>query len=93
MFNKKTIYIFFVEDVIVDFKRNVVLHDNLSKKVPLIYQFADVYGVFSDWEFYVFCLIQTQILITFNVYLNFWLNFSFLIVTISFTEQSKMSHS
>lgn len=48
MFNKKTIYIFFVEDVIVDFKRNVVLHDNLSKKVPLIYQFADVYGVFSD---------------------------------------------
>ena len=31
MFNKKTIYVFFVEDVIVDFKRNVVLHDNLSR--------------------------------------------------------------
>lgn len=31
MFNNKTTYNFFVEDVIVDFKRNIVLHDNLSR--------------------------------------------------------------
>lgn len=73
----------------VEFKRNIVR----STKNPVIYQFADVYGVFSDWKFYVFCLLQRQILITFNVYLNFWLNFSFLIVTFAFTEQSKMSQS